>query len=381
MKNQKKELIHLDWGFIDESYNPSVITQLLELAIQSKGYQLLQYNTDQGIKELRHIVSDFLIDKFAIKNITAENICITNGAIAGLDLIARYLLHNEYDSVYFEPLYDTAIESLKINSRRVFGIELNIFSPEIISSEIWDQVEQVLSMPKTKLFYIVPNFQNPTGITFRQEDRIKILELCRKYNVYVVEDDPYKLYNFESVQLPENFINCDIQKENTIYLNSISKLFFPGIRIGFVIGNKDIIDGISKIQKYTTSSSNLLMQGIAIEAIKKGVVMESFHHYFSQIKTKRQMMLLELAEKGLGNLLDYTIPQGGFYIWCRIKDQYFDTQNNLVNAKSNGVSYVPGAIYFTKGNKINYLRLAYSQIDIKKISEAVKRLKETFETI
>lgn len=374
--NKNNKLLHLDWGFIDESFDFAIIGKLLEKALKKRKYEIIQYNDGHGLDDLRLLSKNFLTEFFKINNIELENICITNGVTAGLDLVVRFILQNRYDSVYFEPSYDTAINCLKINSRKVHAIKTNPFSPsKPIDNSSWSELELALSNTKTKLLYLIPNFQNPTGGVISYRDRIKIFDLCKKYNVYIIEDDPYKLYNYKSGQLPENFINLDCDKKNVIYLNSVSKIFFPSIRIGFVVANKQIIDGIADIQKYTTSSANLLMQGVVIEAIKSGVIKKSYNHYYSKIKKKRDLIISEFKKQSLDKVIDYTVPTGGFYIWCRLKNNSIDTKLLLTEAKNNNISFVPGTIYFLNNDNINYMRLAYSQIELGDIKEAVNRLK------
>lgn len=375
LPEDKANFLHLDWGFIDESANPLILHKALYKALKKRKFSVLQYGDNYGLSELRELFLILLREKFGIKNITKDNICITSGATAGIDLISRHILRKKYDSVILEPVYDTAIESLLLNSKRVLAIEFDPFSNKVFDLS---KLEKALAKKNTKLLYLNPNFQNPTGITIDLLTRIKILKLCQKYKVWILEDDPYKLYNFEKMSLPDNFINLDQTRQNTIYINSLSKISFPGLRVGVVVVDKSLIKGIAEIQKYTISSPNLMSQGIVIELFKDKSIDKLINLYYKNIKEKRDLLFKYLSEYGINNYMDYVNAQGGFYLWGRTKKN-INTDLFLPLSKQKGVSFVPGSIYFLKKNKHQFLRLAYSRIAAEDIKQAVLALKEAFE--
>ncbi|MDD2907034.1 MAG: PLP-dependent aminotransferase family protein [Candidatus Gracilibacteria bacterium] len=371
-----KDIISLGWGYIDETYNPGIIKELVNKTISERGYEVLQYNDCLGLTELRKYGKKFLEEKFGIKNIADDEIMITNGATAGIDLASRYILEQgKYNSIVLSPIYDTALESLKRNSKDVISIPLNFFdnSNNLLD---WQKLEEAMKDENTKLIYINPNFQNPTGIILDQETKEKLYELAKKYGIIVLEDDPYKLYNFSNSELGENIINSDRKKENVIYLNSISKVFYPGLRIGFLVGNPRIVKGISELQKYSTSNPNLIMQGVSIEAFKSGEIDKSLAHYMIEIGEKSNIILSELKHVGLlgdNSSIEFSNSKGGFYLWGRFKDGR-NTDELVKKALQYGVSFVPGSIYGKDSEYNDSFRIAYAQIDKTKIIEAVSRL-------
>lgn len=374
LPDEKKNLLHLDWGFVDEQSDPSILYKAFYKALKKRKYSILQYGDNYGLPELRNLLRILLKEKFGIKNITQDNMCITNGATAGIDLISRYILQKKYDSVILEPVYDTAIESLLLNSKGVLAVEFDPFSNMAFNM---NKLEKVLAKNNTKLLYLNPNFQNPTGITIDLPRRIKILELCQKYKVWILEDDPYKLYNFGGEPLPDNFINLDQKHKQTIYINSLSKISFPGLRVGVIVADKKIIKEVAEIQKYTISSPNLISQAIAIELLKDKKIDQLIKLHYKRLKEKRDLLLKYLSEYKINRFMDYVSNRGGLYIWGRTKN--INTDHLLLLSKKNRVSFVPGSIYFLKKNKNMYLRLAYGRIAAGDIKQAVLALKEAFD--
>lgn len=373
LPDEKKDLLHLDWGFVDEESDSSILYKAFYKALKKRKYSILQYGDNYGLPELRNLFRILLKEKFGIKNISLDNICITSGATAAIDLIGRLILQKKYDSVILEPVYDTAIESLLLNSKKVFAVEFDPFSDKIFNLS---KLEKVLAKDSTKLIYLNPNFQNPSGISMDLATRLRILKLCQKHKVYILEDDPYKLYNFEKDILPDNFINLD-QSKQTIYINSLSKISFPGLRIGVIVADKKIIKEVAEIQKYTISSPNLISQAIAIELLKDKKIDQLIKLHYKRLKEKRDLLLKYLSEYKINQFMDYVSSRGGLYIWGRTKN--INTDNLLLLSKEKGISFVPGSIYFLKKGKNMYLRLAYGRIAAGDIKQAVLALKEAFE--
>ncbi|MCP4523678.1 MAG: PLP-dependent aminotransferase family protein [Candidatus Gracilibacteria bacterium] len=371
-----EDILSLGWGYIDETYNPGIIAELVNKAISKRGYEVLQYNDCLGLTELRKYGKQFLEEKFGVQNIEDDEIIITNGATAGIDLASRYILEQgTYNSIALSPVYDTALESLKRNSKNVISIPLNLFDKEDKDILDWKQLEEAMQEDNTKLIYVNPNFQNPAGIVFNQETKVNIYRLAEKYGVTILEDDPYKVYNFSNSELGENIINMDEKKNNVIYLNSISKVFYPGLRIGFLVGNSEVVKGISELQKYSTSSPNLIMQGAVIEAFKNGELDKSLSHYMKEIGEKSDIIISALGENGLlrkDSPIEFTESEGGFYLWGKFKDGR-NTDELSKQALQYGVSFVPGSIYGTQSEYNDSFRIAYAQIDKERIVEAVKR--------
>lgn len=367
----KNNILHLDWGYIDESYKPDFLPDLLKMAMAEKPFNLLQYGDPYGLTELRAVASSFIEKRLNIHNVQCTDLVVTNGATAALDLVARVILKNQYDSVVLEPVFNSALECLRINSRKVYSITFT--DSGRITQSSWHRLEELLKRKTTKLIYTIPNYNNPNGAVLSGEDRVRLLEMCQKYEVFIVEDDPYTLYNFNKVKLPESIVNFDIQRRYTIYITTTSKLLYPGLRIGFVVANKAILDRIANVQKFTTSSANLLSQGIMLHAFRENFIEKAILHYQEIIGRKKTKILEEIAKSNISKFATISPFFGGFYLWLKFGDTV-DTTALVDSFSKLGISYVPGSIYFMKNDQHNYMRLAFSQIKESDIKEAIHRL-------
>lgn len=370
-----EDVLSLWWGFIDESYNPWIIPEITAKAISNRGYEILQYNDSLWLPELREHGRKFLESKFWIKDIQGDEIMITNGATAGIDLVGRYVLQWRHDSIALTPVYDTALESLKRNSKDVLTVELWIFEEDESLIPDWDKLEDLMSREDTKLIYVNTNFQNPTWIVLDEETKTRIYELAKIHWVVILEDDPYKLYNFEWEDTWWNIVNMDEDKEHVVYLNSISKVFYPWMRIGFLVWNREIVHGISELQKYSTSSPNLIMQWASIEAFERWEVDRSISHYMGEIWEKSKIIIQSLDDKGLiwiNSPIQFSSSKWGFYLWGKFRDGR-NTDELSQQALQYWVSFVPWSIYWPWTEYDDSFRMAYAQIDKSRIEEAVQR--------
>jgi DNA-binding transcriptional MocR family regulator len=371
-----KEILSLWWWYIDETYNPWIIKDLVNKTISERGYEILQYNDCLWLPELRKYWKQFLEEKFWIQNIADDEIMVTNWATAWIDLASRYILEQwKYNSIILSPIYDTALESLKRNSKDVISIPLNLFDTENNNIIDWQKLEEAMLDCNTRLIYINTTFQNPTWILLDEKTKEKIYELAKKYWIIVLEDDPYKLYNFSNSELWENIINMDKQKNNVIYINSISKVFYPWLRIGFLVWNSKIVKWISELQKYSTSSPNLIMQWTAIEAFKAWEINKSLAHYMKEIWEKSNIILSALEQNWLlKNIspIEFSKSKWGFYLWGKFKD-WRNTDELAKQALQYWVSFVPWSIYGKNSEYNDSFRIAYAQIDKTKIIEAITR--------
>lgn len=360
------------WGYIDETYDPGILPELMGRALKKRWYTLLQYNDSRWLPELREAVSRFVWQQYSLPA-WPEDIIITNWSTASIDLVTRAILGWKYDAVAFEPIYDTALEILKINSRQLETVD---YYPKT-GDFSWDVLEEKLARESVQLLYLNPHFHNPTWCTLSLNQKRKILDLCVKYNVQILEDDPYWLYDFSGKsgnELAQSSLrNLDHEGHTVTYVNSFSKIFFPWIRLGYMVGPRQTLDAVSHIQKYTTSSANLLMQWTIIEALEAWKIHHTIEHYKNALAMKYSQTQAALAREWLNDFFDFTEWNGGFFIWWQTKEWLqINTDDLLSVTQTHGTSFIPWSKYFTSPDN-QHLRLSYGQIKSENLEEAVGR--------
>lgn len=372
-------ILSLWWWYMDESYNPWILSELITEAISKRWYEVLQYNNCLWLEELRSHWINFLVNHFGLLSLDFDEIMITNWATAWIDLASRYVLQWKYNSIVFSPIYDTALESLKRNSKDVISLPLNLFWEENWELIDWVRLEEIMKQETTKLVYINPNFHNPTWIVFDENFKRKIYDLAKKYWVIILEDDPYKLYNFWNSELWSNIVDMDEWKDNVIYLNSVSKVFFPWVRIWFLVSNPEFIRWISELQKYSTSSPNLIMQWAIIEAFERWEIDKSIAYYTREIEEKSLIIISEMKKNWIiwdNSIIDFSNSKWWFYLWGKFRNWLNTTDLQKEAIKNHWVTFVPWKIYWKQDEYSDSLRIAYAQISKQDIPEAVKRFKE-----
>lgn len=375
------QLLSLGWWYVDESYSiDNTLTSALDKALRKYWYGILQYENCYWLQALRERISEWAPNFYKIPKFEVSSVLVTSWITAWLDLAWRHLLHGKYDAFIIEPCYDTAIRSLQRNANKIFSINASDNGDGFIriNQEQWIYIEKIFSWWSIKLFYIVPNFSNPSWLSISESDKIRLLELCKKFGVTIFEDDPYALYNYSENISIKTFYELDIDKSSVLYANSFSKIWFPWLRIWFLIGDPELIKEISEIQKYSISSPNLLTQWIVIEMIDAWIFNSVFEHRFAQMNKKyniffQQMSITKLWE----NNPNMFWVHWGFYVWLNVGGG----SNFTELARSNWLVVIPWKIYWINNSYEQFVRVTFSQIDEQYLILAIKKLDFTSKQI
>lgn len=372
--NTDKKLLSLWWGYVDESYSiDTLFTESLKRSLDKYNYGILQYESCLWLLGLREKITKWASDFFWIPKFSIDSIMITSWITAWLDLAWRYLLWWKYDAMTIEPCYDTALMSLKRNAKTLHGIECkdDWSGFLLLTNENWQKIEDNFKDWQTKLFYIVPNYSNPSSLSINKADKNKLLWLCQKYWVVIFEDDPYALYTYQDNNIPiPSFYELDKNNGNVIYANSFSKIGFPWLRIWFLVCAPGLVHDISEIQKYSISSPNLMTQWIVEEMMNQNIFTQVFQHRMNAMKTK-YLNFCKFSE-GKSTLCSNTLRSvnWGFYIWLDVGDGTVFTEE----ARSQWLVVIPGRIYGNEFDYNKYIRITFSQIHELNLEEAVNRL-------
>ena len=336
----------------------------IEAVMKENGRAALQYGTTEGLPRLRQQIADRLAAKNNIHTDIA-NIIPTAGSQQGLDFAAR-LFVNPGDVVIMEsPSYLGAINAF-IQSQPNF-VEI----PTDEDGMIMEELDRVLAeTPNVKMIYVIPDFQNPSGRTWPLERRRKFMEIINKYEIPVLEDNPYGELRYEGEYLPA--LKSMDTKGLVIYLGTFSKILAPGLRLGWIVANDEYI------RKFNLIAQGAVLQTstFSIAAVSKFIDMYDLDAHVEKIRQvykHRCALMVESMDKYFPKEVSFTRPNGGLFTWAELPD-YIDTKEMATQALEQKVAYVPGASFFPNGGNCHCMRLNYSCMPDERIVEGIKRL-------
>ncbi len=331
--------------------------------LNEQGSVSLQYSPTDGYVPLRELVVQRM--KSAGIHLEVENVVITSGAQQGLDFTGRMFI-NEGDTIIVEsPSYVGAINCLKVYSPKIIPVSMD--EEGMIIEELEKALEE---NPDAKLIYTIPDFQNPTGRTMSVKRRRKMIELAVKYNTPIFEDSPYSELIFEGDRMPA--IKSFDTTGHVIYSGSFSKTLCPGLRIGWIAANKEIIQKHVYIKQRADLHTNNLAQRQVVELCKIydfDAHIEKINEYY---KAKKDVMI-ETMKKEFPQNVKFTNPKGGIFLWVTLPDG-MDATEILERGFENNVAFVPGEPFFPFGGHKNTFRLNYVSETEDRIVEGVTRL-------
>ncbi|MBK3495761.1 PLP-dependent aminotransferase family protein [Viridibacillus sp. YIM B01967] len=331
--------------------------------LQESGEKVFQYSGTQGYLPLRQWIADRYKKRFGM-DVTADDILITTGSQQGLDLMGKALV-NKGDKVAVEsPCYLAAIQTF------------TLFEPEFLPISLEDdglnleELEANLQNNDVKLLYTVPNFQNPTGITYSKEKREAIYEIIKKTNTVLIEDDPYGELRFEGESLP--YI-AGGKTTNSVLFGSFSKTLSPGMRIGYLCTkNKELMGHLIGAKQSSDLHTNVLAQ----YAIHDYLTNNDYDAHISNITAlyKQQCeAMIAAMEKYLPAHVTFTKPEGGMFLWADLGEGV-SSVDVFKRATEKKVAFVPGDPFYTNIKGAGTLRLNYTNSDPATIEEGIKRL-------
>ena len=331
----------------------------------------LQYGPTRGFRPLLEALETTLVPRGIAS--TFEQRVITSGSQQGLDLVARVLI-DPGDAVLVElPTYTGAISAFKNALADLVGV------PQEDDGIDLDALDRIVAQlrrqgQRVRLLYLVPNFQNPTGLLIGLAKRQALLEWADRADILIVEDDPYgDLYFPDSATADETRpLKADDRMGRVIYLSSFSKTLAPGFRTAWLVAPEAIASKFDIAKQATDLCTGALDQRIVHQAIVRGVLASLAPHLRTHYQAKRITMQQAIADQ-LDGLVTCALPRGGFFLWATLPPQ-IDADALLPRALANAVTYVAGGAFFVDGSGGNTLRLCFSQPTHERIREGVARL-------
>lgn len=342
------------------------INEINQIVLKEAGTKALQYTTTEGYAPLREWIAKRMNERLGTV-LDKDNILITHGSQQGLDLSGKVFL-DEGDIVVCEsPTYLAAISAFK-----AYGCHF-IEIPTDEHGMVMDVLEDVLSRTDNiKLIYVIPTFQNPTGKTWSLDRRRKLAELSSKYDVAVIEDNPYGELRFEGESLPS--VKSFDTVGNILCTGSFSKIFCPGFRIGWIAGDKDIIRKYVLVKQGTDLQCNTIAQMTIAEYLKRYDIDKHIGKIVAVYKRRRDIAL-ECMERYFPDTVKFTRPEGGLFTWVELPEG-ISAREILERCLERKIAFVPGASFFPNGNKENTFRINYSNMPEDRIRKGLQTLGE-----
>ncbi len=345
-----------------DSFPMTIIGELTEKVLGKYSSGALQYDLTEGFFPLRESLVP-LLEKRGIKS-SAEYINITSGSQGVLDSIAKILI-TKGDKIAVEaPTYLGAISAF------------NPYEPEYVRMEMDDDgvipesLEEVLKNNSIKFIYLVPTFQNPTGRSITLERRKSIAEIIIKYNALLVEDDPYSALRYRGESLPPI---ASFAPDNVLYSSTLSKVFAPGLRIGFFVAPEIIRKWLVLVKQGVDLHTSTFNQALAAEYLAGGYL-ESHLPEIIKLYKPRQDAMIDAIDRFFPEEFMTARSDGGMFLWVR-GPEGFDMLELYHKAIENKVAYVPGKFFYTDPDEgIETMRLNYTMATTETIYLAVEKL-------
>ncbi|SEN69586.1 2-aminoadipate transaminase [Amphibacillus marinus] len=367
---KNRDLISLAYGFpAPETFPISALVQASATALQEEGTSALQYTGGPG----RHYLPTWVTERAKLRQIeaTPEQVLITNGSMHAIELAIRTLT-SEGDQVWIEaPSFFGAVRMIELAgvSIREFPVDQHGLDVDLIEQALLQAINQQKPLPK--VLYIIPNYHNPTGVTLSLERRKRLAELAYRYNFFIVEDDAYVDLSFDQAYLPAVY---KFAPERTIYVSTFSKIIAPGVRLGWAIGNQEVIQymGISK----SDGATNVLSQEIVANFLQN----LDLDQHLGQITTlyqQRCQTMIQAINFHFGSEVSYTIPSGGFFIWLTFPKS-IDTKQLQLACLEQGVSFLAGEDFYYQAREHNHVRLCFTFSNEALIKQAIKIIADVY---
>lgn len=338
-----------------EALDREKIEECAQAVLEVDGSTILQYGASAGYMPLRKILAEW-------HGRSPEEILVSNGSLQILEFILALLL-SPGDTVFVEaPTYDRTITLLRRHQVNLVGIHME--SDGLSTEFLVEQLEGVVP----KLLYIIPDFQNPSGVTTSYSKRRAIIELADRYCFWVVEDSPYRALRYDGSDLPTLL---SMNPKRVLHLSSFSKVLSPGIRVGYLVAPHYSVKGVAEVAEDTYVTPSLISQGIAWEFCHRGWLQPHIDKLKGFYQPRLKATLSSLAEH---------LPQAQ---WCETEGGFFvgvtfpqgtDMEGFRREAKREGLALTRGENFFPQGGGERFLRLPFTALKPEEIREGISRL-------
>ncbi|WP_461640284.1 aminotransferase-like domain-containing protein [Labilibaculum euxinus] len=372
---QKPEIISFAGGLPAPNTFPiEELKQISNEVLEEDGDAALQYGATEGDTKLREI----LTERYQKQGLTisSDNLVILTSSQQGLDLAGKIFLNRGDHFICGLPSYLGGLGAFSSYGATPVGIKFDEFG---MRSDLLEKTlaKMLKEGELPKFIYVIPDFQNPAGITMPEFRRLEIITIAKKYNVLIIEDSPYRELRFEGKDQKMMF-ELD-NSGHVIALGTFSKIFVPGFRIGWVIAHEAIIDKFVKAKQSTDLCTSPFVQKIAAKYLEKGLFDKNLKTIIEMYHRKRDVML-DAFEEFMPKGVTWTKPEGGLFLFLNLPEN-MDAQDLFEIAIQKNVAFVLGSAFHCDGSGKNTMRINFSYVDEEHSRIGVQRLAESIKML
>ncbi len=332
--------------------------------LDEKGRQALQYGPTEGYLPLREQIVHRM-NKVGVKDAKPDDFLILSGSQQGLDFMAKAFIDPGDQIIVESPTYLGALNAFKAYEPSFLDVELDADGMRMDILE-----ERLKTNDRVKFIYVISDFQNPSGKTWTMERRKKLIELANKYDVAILEDNPYGELRFEG-EIQPSLKSLDTEGR-VVFMGTFSKVFSPGVRLGWFCASPELLDKFNKIKQGADLQSSTISQ-MELAQFLEDNDLEAHIAEIIKVYGKRKNVMVDAMTKYFPEGVTFTNPEGGLFLWVELPE-YMNARDLAVKAIEQKVAYVPGGAFFGNNVRENCFRCNYSCMSEEKIEEGVKRL-------
>ena len=374
---QKPELISFAGGLpAKESFPLEQLQEICAEVIATDGAAACQYGSTEGVPELLEILAQRYRDQ-GLSYVTKENITIITSSQQGLDTVGKIFLNRGDKYICELPSYLGALGAF--NSYGGVGVGIPQDEQGMSAVELEKTLAEMKAKgEKPKFIYLIPDFQNPAGMTMPEARRIEILNIAKKHEIMIIEDSPYRELRFSGK--PQRMLyDLDNGEGNVITLGTFSKIFMPGFRMGWVLAHPMVIDNFVKAKQSTDLCTSAFLQKITVKFFQKNYFDANVKKIVDMYRGKLEAML-GAFEKYMPEGVTWTRPEGGLFLFLTLPEGY-DAEELFQIAIEKNVAFVLGTVFFVNGGGKNTMRINFSYMSEEMNIEGVKRLADAIKEL
>lgn len=366
---QRKEIISFAGGLPNpDAFPMDNIRKMMNHVMDRHAREALQYGTTEGHNKLRLALVHGMQQNYDVTT-DVHNLAVTTGSQEALYLLSKVLLDPGDTVLTAAPTYIGATSTFLAQQANIDCIPLDDQGVRVDLLE--DKLEWMARNKKLpKFLYLIPTFQNPSGVTIPRDRRREIYDLVCRYNLLLVEDDPYGLLRYDGD--PVLPIKARDTEDRVVYLGTFSKILAPGFRIAWTCGPAELVNKMTLAKQAVDLCSNTFGQYIVYEAIHHNLLFPHISEIKRIYKEKRDAMLAAMTEH-FPDVARWNTPDGGLFIWVRLPHSV-NTRDMFPKAVAENVAYVVGQAFYPDGSGSNTMRLNFSHSSHDQIWEGIERL-------